>query len=248
MDTLGQVKIPFRYDEAWTFSDGRAWASVGGKWALPDPDGRDHQASLRQSLDVFARFSRRPGGRARSYIDPQGQTVIRPQYTQAWSFSEGLAAIQREEGTGFIDKTGAVVIPLRYHKVYAFFEGVAQVKKEDKWGMIDRSGKELLAPKYNRIEPFAKGLLRVQADEKWGIVDRRGRTVAKTQYDQIRHFVEGLAVVRRLGLAGLLDTAGREILPCVYSNLYPSGYRIYTTEQNGRFGLYAQPLPALDEK
>jgi hypothetical protein len=35
---------------------------------------------------------------------------------------------------------------------------------------------------------------------------------------------------------------GHEILPCAYTALHTSGYRIYLTEQNNRFGLFAPDL------
>ena len=44
------------------------------------------------------------------FIDKTGKMVIKPRFTVAGPFSEGLAAFSLGNGEGFIDKTGKVVI------------------------------------------------------------------------------------------------------------------------------------------
>ena len=43
-----------------------------------------------------------------------GEAVIPEQYTHAWIFSEGLAAVVKEDKVGFIDRRGEVVIDFQY--------------------------------------------------------------------------------------------------------------------------------------
>ena len=48
------------------------------------------------------------------YIDETGRIAIKPQFDQAYPFTEGLAAVSIGSKLGFIDTAGKVVIPLQY--------------------------------------------------------------------------------------------------------------------------------------
>lgn len=48
------------------------------------------------------------------YVDGEGNVVIEPQYKEAKSFSNGLAAVQIDGKWGFINKENKVVIPCEY--------------------------------------------------------------------------------------------------------------------------------------
>lgn len=52
---------------------------------------------------------------------------ISPQYEDAHSFSEDLAAVKKDGKWGYIDTDGKVVIPFQYDQAYAFSEGKAIV-------------------------------------------------------------------------------------------------------------------------
>lgn len=52
---------------------------------------------------------------------------IKPQYDDAQSFSEGLAAVKQNGKWGYIDTDGKVVIPFQYDQAFAFNEGYAVV-------------------------------------------------------------------------------------------------------------------------
>ena len=53
--------------------------------------------------------------------------IIAPQYEDAKTFSEGLAAVKKDGKWGYIDETGKQVIPCKYEFAYNFNEGVALV-------------------------------------------------------------------------------------------------------------------------
>lgn len=54
------------------------------------------------------------------YVDRSGKLSIAAQYQDAYAFSEGLAAVQKDGNWGFIDKTGAMVLDSQYDKVCRF--------------------------------------------------------------------------------------------------------------------------------
>src|SRR5690349_16951823 len=70
------------------------------------------------------------------YVDAGGRFVIGPQFDDAHSFSEGLAAVLVGERWGYIDHTGAVVIKPKFGFGYDggrhdFSEGLALVYRDD---------------------------------------------------------------------------------------------------------------------
>jgi hypothetical protein len=88
------------------------------------------------------------------YADEKGAIMIKPQFTKAENFSEGLAAVQILDGWnkkwGFIDKTGKLVIPATYDlKPGRFRTGLAAVRigqydYEYEMTFINTTGNEVL--------------------------------------------------------------------------------------------------------
>jgi len=150
------------------------------------------------------------------YIDRTGKIVIPLQYSDAYEFSEGLAAVwpgerQYDPAGGrpiirlsFIDKTGRMVIPPQYPHAhaysgdYGFSEGLAFVEVGGKMGFIDKTGQMVIPQKYVsglRFPGFFEGLAAVQKGEKWGYIDKTGQMVIPPQYHSASKFSEGLASV-----------------------------------------------------
>ncbi len=101
--------------------------------------------------------------------------VIPCKYGIALEFSEGLAAVQGENGKwGHVDKTGEMVIPCMYSRTSSFSESLAAVQDEyDKWGFIDKTGEVVIPCKYRDAGDFSEGLAAVAVwdeTEKWGFV------------------------------------------------------------------------------
>jgi hypothetical protein len=62
-------------------------------------------------------------------------------YTNARSFSDGLAPVANKKGLwGFIDKTGKEVIGFRFNYASSFTEGVSRVLMGTKWYLLDPGG------------------------------------------------------------------------------------------------------------
>ena len=83
------------------------------------------------------------------FIDRGGTIVIEPQFDNARSFSEGLAAVTTGGKVGFIDRSGRKVIPAQFDTAASFREGLARVTlgdKEVKIGYVDASGRYAWEP------------------------------------------------------------------------------------------------------
>jgi hypothetical protein len=115
IDQSGKMVIQPKFSEARAFSDGRAWVSTDEFHGFIDAHGK---LVIALGKDETARdFSQ---GLVRveqdgkwGYVDTAGGWVVKPVYVQAYSFSEGLAAVQMETGNGllhgYIDPTGRLV-------------------------------------------------------------------------------------------------------------------------------------------
>ena len=94
------------------------------------------------------------------YINKSGQTVIKPTFAAAKTFSEGLAPVKlAKEGKVpkdaalwiYIDKTGKQVFPDTYQEAQPFVQGLAVVKYEGHAGAINGSGNMVIPAKYDVV-------------------------------------------------------------------------------------------------
>ena len=93
------------------------------------------------------------------FIDSAGKVVIKPQFDEAYPFSEGLAGIKVKNKYGFIDSAGKIVIKPQFDQVQSFREEIAAVEIKNKgWGFIDSAGKVVIKPQFNEAYSFSCGL------------------------------------------------------------------------------------------
>ena len=76
------------------------------------------------------------------FINKKGLLVVKPQYSEILSFSQGLAAVKIDEKWGYIDKTGKVIVKPQFSEAYSFFEGLAAIQIDGEWryNYIDKEG------------------------------------------------------------------------------------------------------------
>ena len=198
MDREGKVVIPFQFEFARHFSEGRAQVTVGtGKNA--------HEG----------------------FIDSLGAQVIPPKYYRADGFSEGLAPVAFETKQtapcldcsiydwnmhwGFIDKSGNLAIEAKFRNARTFHEGLAAVQGDSgKWGFINASGTLVIPYSFDYASLFSEGLAPVMKGKAWGFIDKAGKWAIEPKFTSARGFHEGKAIVKT---GGRLDQ--RECgLPC----------------------------------
>jgi hypothetical protein len=198
MNREGKVVIPFQFEFAQPFSEGRAQVTVG------------------------------TGQKARhGFIDPPGAPIIPPRYYRAGSFSEGLAPVAFETKQtapcfdcttydwkmlwGFIDQSGHLTIEAKFRNAREFHEGLAAVQGDSrKWGFIDTSGRLAIPMAFDYASSFSEGLAPAMKGNAWGYIDKAGQWAVEPKFTSVRDFHEGKAAVKT---GGMLDR--RECgLPC----------------------------------
>jgi hypothetical protein len=216
IDTTGKIIVAPVYDDVRPFSQGLAAVRHGNKWGYIDKTGREvisPRFSLAGSFtsDGLALIGTSPedAGIPKTeeameyeseeniyygFIDRTGKWVIKPQFTSANEFSEGLAAVEEQYGKlGYIDKTGKFVIPPKYDVAYSFEHGYAYVKIRlyepvyiDKTGKVSKTV-TLQKPPFNKALP-----LQAQLDvysQLHGFINVKGEMVIPPIYDRTGTFV-----------------------------------------------------------
>lgn len=151
------------------------------------------------------------------YADGMGNFIIKPQFDDAGSFSECLAAVRLNNKWGFIDTSGNIVAKPDYERVHEFHEGTAAVSAGNKFGYIDNTGKLVIKLQYlsdydflTRLSDFNSGRAIVKLDNnKYRLIDKTGKSVLKNYLTSARPFSEGLAAVTIDGRRAYIDTSGK---------------------------------------
>jgi hypothetical protein len=74
------------------------------------------------------------------YFNTDGET-IKPQFSNAGQFSQGLAPVAVDGRWGYVNKTGELTIKPQFDSALRFSRGVARVKIDGRWRHIDKRGK-----------------------------------------------------------------------------------------------------------
>lgn len=133
------------------------------------------------------------------YISYDGELVIKPQYKEAGSFSNGLAWVSLEDRKyHFIDRTGKEVITLPEDIIPdSFSEGLAAVRDGYilKSHYIDVEGNRFIDAPLSNPGFFSEGLANILMDSKYGYINKSGNVVIEAQYDSAHPFIRGTALV-----------------------------------------------------
>jgi hypothetical protein len=170
------------------------------------------------------------------FINMSGEIVIPLEYESAQPFSEGLAAVGRDNLWGYINTRGEVVIPFDFGYALPFSEGFATVSNwNDSAGLlsckvIDTSGEVVFVFEDGVIplDNFSpNGVIRVASGESWGLINSSGEMVVPFgRYDFIGEFSEGMAPAYIYGndympRAGFINTSGEAVIPLEYGGTRP---------------------------
>ena len=197
------------------------------------------------SLTVFCDMNGKRG-----YINLHtGKMVIEGRYSHAWNFSEGLAAVCRDNLIGFINATGEEVIPCQYptstHAInslgYAFHDGYCTVtNSKNECGLINQQGQLVVDTIYDCIwNPSNLGVRIFQDEGLYGLMSVSGEIVLPVYYAEI--WCDGINLLaRKNGVMVQLDATGKVIqpfcstydykpmyLPSDYDQEHPTGYFKY---------------------
>ncbi len=158
------------------------------------------------------------------YLNQQGEWAIPAQFTSAFPFSDGLAAVQSENGRQYhlIDKQGRTIaeLPENYTVQGICCEGKLIVTDaRGWWGYAGQSGQVVLPCQWENAGYFSEGRAVVKKDGKYGIIDPAGELITPCKWEWVRLCPDGYAVVKAENNEGVLTRDGQSALPCEYCYL-----------------------------
>jgi hypothetical protein len=191
------------FDDASSFKDGHSLVRVKNEYAMIDREGNLVFPFCQIPLVVISEgllpvvdpVTHDKFG----YADLTGMLVINPVLKLANPFSEGLAAVAKDDNRiVFIDTEGEVVIqtdsfidPMSSDSTYqySFSEGLCAIELINKetnqlqYGYIDKKGDVVIPPVYEQAANFHEGVAAVKTSTGWGIINHRGDFLIKPQYN-----------------------------------------------------------------
>ena len=191
-------------------------------------------AAPEDSLAVYALPGRR------GYINVNtGRIVIDAKandYRKAWVFSEGLAAVMKDDKIGFINPQNEVVIPFQFDYSemcsswdmgYVFHNGYCiMTNKEGYIGLIDKSGNWVVEPAYDEIwTPHTSGCRVIVKDGKHGVLNADCTVAYPAEYGYVRVLPDGF-VLTKGGKQWQVDFEGNIVQPFMFDNTYYLNYPI----------------------
>lgn len=240
IDKKGETAIKPQFYSALKFCEDVAFVRTQDDHAIIDKTGK---ILAQKFVAINGYYSSFNNGRAIvqklfsfGYINKEGKFVIEPVYQDARDFSEGLAAVKKDEKWGFIDNDGNIKVQFQFTKEpKSFSDGRAFVQGSNiKWGIIDTEGKIIVEPSYDEAFPFSYGVAVVsKMDERWNktyyIIDVNGKPVktfdkAKKSDETVillSGYKEGSAVAMKGYKKGMLDSKGNVVVKFLYRELKP---------------------------
>jgi hypothetical protein len=166
-------------------------------------------------------FASRDGVRF-GYIGFNGEFTAEPSFERCCPYSEGLAAVLRNERWGYIDHQGKFAIPAAFDgaNATAFRAGRAAACIDGKYGLINTKGIFVARAEYEAIGVLVEGRARVKLDGKWGLVDGEGRRIVECRYDDVGTFDGGIAPARIGDKAGFIDANGSWIIQPLFDKSF----------------------------
>lgn len=164
-------------------------------------DTLDHifQYQLSDTIVIYTDIHRHNYNSKRGFLNIKSGEVIVParKYRKAWHFSEGLAAVVKENKVGFINTQGEVVIPFIFDYAesteylwdfgYMFYNGYSIMTDSScKFGIINKAGQWVVEPQYDRISGIDEyGFRKVELNGKYGLMKSDGTLVYNVEYDEV---------------------------------------------------------------
>lgn len=134
-------------------------------------DGMKVDGTYKHELDSIGIFEK--DGKQGFYNLNTDKVLVTANYTHAWFFSEGLAAVEKDGKIGFVNMKGALAIPHKFiHRTngrpdIVFKNGLCVMANGNgQVGVINRKGEWVVKPQYEKIDLKESGIFATAAHSK----------------------------------------------------------------------------------
>lgn len=228
LDSIGKAALPFDYDGATSFSEGRAALKYGNYWLLINTKlavvSKPLFTLIRPMSGGFSAVQfpdAEDGHTVNAYITRAGQiNIVLEQGEQGFNFYDGLARVMASiEGSvlfGYMDTSQTFVVPLSYAQAFDFSNRRALVIVDHKAGFIDTRGYYIRQPEFDEAYDFSEGLAYTKRDGVVTFIDTTGKerfSVKPKKADNVApYFREGLIAFTKGGKTGFMNATGKVVI------------------------------------
>jgi|GEM_PF-2880801 len=211
INKLGQVEIPFIYEDFLTPYKRIIPAKRDGKWGIINYKG-------------FTVFN--------FHLDEIGTLHINPH--DEWCYNLKLNFPVKKMGEwGFMDFKGNIVLPFKYDDFLPngfILQKFYIVKYSGEWGVINEFEDQIIPFKYTEIREWNDevSLFAVCKGRKWGFINIHGQEIIPIAFERVGYFNNGLVMVESHGKRGWYDAKGRVIIQIKYKNYEYDFFDKYT--------------------
>jgi len=122
------------------------------------------------------------------FINPNGEWVIKPQFTAAKSFDavSGLARIKIGETWAYTNIAGELTYVKDTEHWGDFSDGLAEGKRFLAKGFYNAKGEWVIMPQFEGTREFKNGFAAVKRNGKWGMINTKGEWVIQPTFATLR--------------------------------------------------------------
>ena len=240
LNAQGQEILPFKFQGAGPFIDGKAKVNLLGRDGFIDRDGDwiikpfyENLVEGPQGLYLYQ------VGFRYHVLDSFENVLVRsgnPLKQTSWGIleidSSGKFGLYNMEGIKILDTEYDEITNIKTGKIYL-------VKIGESRGLVDANGNFVfsLNPKLQEVYPPTEGFMKVKFDDRYGFVDFNGKLRIAYQYDQLRGFSEGMSAVKLRNKWGFLNKIEQLVVQPYYDKTEDFQAGLAIVSKDLKFGL-----------
>ena len=211
----GETAIPFKFDAAWTFTDGVAGVCEGDSVYFIDHSGNPiHNRRFERNRDYdryvyHGNYAAIPVNGKYGLLDRNGEWVYLPEYEDIHIGSRNMWYAMDNDKCGVIAPDGKLIIPVEYKNVYIHSDnGITVTKSDNSQSRYDYNGSLLDAFVFDEVSHLAyyikeideegnqkqavDDMLSYSVDNFYGLMTKNGIPVTAPLYSNIEAVAPGV--------------------------------------------------------
>lgn len=244
----GEQKIEAKFDDAYSFQNGYAVVELDEKFGLINRSGEfvvpANYEGLGNIIEGLSFFESNNEGYG--YFDRKGLVRLKPEYTDAGNFDNGIAMVSKNDNYGVIDEFGTTFIPFMYQEINKLDSNHFGVKSQDYWGVLNLKQDTILPFVYSYIGYVDSNLFIVEKDFKFNFWNRTTNKIVSEvwfenypEYRVLGKFKKGYAKIKTDKGYNFINNNGLLLFTKYYDNLGEYNTHI-AFEKEGKWGYLNQ--------
>lgn len=221
VDSLMNVVIPPKYDQAEVFRDSLSLVGINKKYGYINMQGK---TVINNMYDYGYSFMT---GKAAvklngkyGLIDKNNTVLIPFEYDYIGVHTNGIIVLQKDNKFGLLNENLKPITALDLEKKPERKENYFKLKK-GAYAMINSDGDTILPFMYQDVQFPGEDLFPVKYNNKWGFVNEKNEVVIPAIYKGVKRFTEGLAAAHDGTGWGYINKQNDLVIPYTFKEANP---------------------------